>query len=437
MKFVKVLAITLMSLLLTGCYTQLEYSQTMKKITDEKSSKEAGVYAWDGEEKEEQSARNSEQTKEEYAEYENEGEEYIPVYYKDYEYATKYGDVYNIENYFGNDWYGYDAYHPYSSFISYHSWPPFYYDRWHYHSFFGHSYHRPSFALSFSIGWGSRYFYHRYYDPFYDPYFDHYYGYGYYSPFAYNYRYFYGKSGYGHGYYPDKKARQDDNTRYGPRSIGTNRVATDSNRSRGDTNGRATAVTNRSSSEVRTRSSGTLRTRSSTDSRTSVQKKAKRDSNSSGTTRTRTRGSASSINNDSQSLDNTERTRDRTYPIVIDEKQLEQIRSRKNDSSGITNRSRLGSDREQKPTFFNRMKNFFNEGNSRILNSGNDRTVRSRSKMPSSNRSKINRNSSSNRSSVTKSKSSSSNSRSRGSNSSSRSRSGNSSSSDSDRSRGN
>ena len=92
----------------------------------------------------------------------------------------------------------------------------------------------------------------------------------------------------------------------------------------------------------------------------------------------------------------------------------------------------------ERTTFFNRMKNFFEQNGSRFTNGNSGRTLRTRSSTPSTGRSKINRSSSSsNRSSVTRSKSSSSNSRSRGSSSSSRSRSDNSSSSSSDRSRGN
>lgn len=414
MKLFKTVLITLLSLLVTGCYTQLQYSQTMKKVTDEKQSEETGVYAWNGEEEEEQAVQKEGQPEDEqYAESESE-EEYIPVYYKDYEYATKYGDVYNVNNHFSNDWYAYKHYRPYSSFRSHYSWSPFYYDRWHHHSFFGYGYHRPAFGMSFSIGWGSPY-YRGFHDPFFDPYFD-YYWYRHHSPYANNYRYFYGKSGYGHGYYPDKKVRQDENTRYGPRSIGTNRVASDSNRSRSVTDGRAASVSKSSSSTVRTRSTGTLRTRSS-------------ENHSKGKSTTQRARNNNRIDSSSSDV-YLDRTRGEQRPVVIDEKQLKQIRSRLgNTGSSDINRSRLGNERKETPTFFNRMKDFFQE-------SANS-TIRTRSTTRSTNRAKVNRNSSTNRSSVTKSKSSSSNTRSRGSSSSSRSRSDNSgsSSSDSDRSR--
>jgi len=427
MKFFKVFIITLLAFFLTGCYTQLQYSQTMKKVTDKKPTSGTSVYSWSGEEEAEssQNERDKDVTK---AKHNQEvTEEYIPIYYKDYEYATKYGDVYNF---YGNDWYGYNAY-PYYGPDYTHLTHSFFYDRWLYHSFYDRWYRNPSFYFSITFGWGTPYYrYNSFYGRHYDPYFD-YYLYGNFSPFAYNY--FYGRSGYGYGYWPDKKKSVNKNVKYGPRTIGTNRVDTDKNRSRVVNGNRSAAVTNRTSSTVRTRSVGTTRTRG-TSSRSTVNRTKSRDNSSS--SRSRTRGQDRIDNNQTSRYDY--RNRGDEIPLVIDEKQLEQIRARirDNNRNNIIYRSRINNERER-TTFFNRMKNFFEQNGSRFTNGNNGRTLRTRSSTPSTRRSKINRSSSSNRSSVTRSKSSSSNSRSRGSSSSSRSRSDNSSSSSSDRSRGN
>ncbi|WP_141239937.1 hypothetical protein [Aliifodinibius salipaludis] len=429
MKLFKALIITLMSLLLTGCYTQLQYSETMKKVTDKKKASDTSTYAWSGEEEDEssQDQTNGDVTEAEHQQ--AEAKEYIPVYYKDYEYATKYGNVYNF---YGDDWYGYNTY-PHLRYSSFYSWHPFSYDRWAYHSFYGRWYDRPHYGLSISLRWGWPSYHYGYYDPFYSPYYD-YYWHRYYSGYAYGYGNFYGKSGYGQGYYPDKKVREDSNVRYGPRSIGTNRVESSGNRSRAVSGDRSAAVTNRKSSTVRTRSVGTTRTRDTSDRSTVKRTKSRDDSSSSSRSRTRGQGQ---INN--SRVDRYDYRRGDELPLVIDEKQLEQIRARNsNNRNSIINRSQSNSNRER-TTFFNRMKNFFEQGTSSFSNGNNGRTLRTRSSYPSTNRSAINRSSSSNnRSSVTRSKSSSSNSRSRGSSSSSsRSRSDNGSSSSSDRSRGN
>jgi len=434
MKLFKALIITLMSLLLTGCYTQLQYSQTMKKVTDKKETSDTPAYSWSGEEKAESSQDKSDENVAKAEHQQEETEEYIPVYYKDYEYATKYGDVFNF---YGNDWYGHNTY-PYSGYSSFGSWHPFSYDRWAYHSLYGRWYDRPHYGFSISLSWGWPSYHYGYYDPFYHPYHYNNYWHRYYSRYAYGYWNFYGKSGYGQGYYPDDKQREDSNIRYGPRSIGTNRVDTDRNRTRTVNSDRSAAVTNRTSSTVRTRSVGTTRTRG-TSGRSSVNRDKSRDNSSSN--RSRSRGQDQINNNSQQTSRYDYRNRGDEIPLVIDEKQLEQIRDRirDNNRNNIIYRSRINNERER-TTFFNRMKNFFEQNGSRFTNGNNGRTLRTRSSTPSTRRSKINRSSSSssNRSSVTKSKSSSSNSRSRGSSSSSRSRSDNSSSSsDSDRSRGN
>ena len=422
MKFLKAFVIALMSLLLTGCYTQLQYSQSMKKITDQEKKNNTPAYSWSGEEK----AESSEEMKNE-----EEVEDYIPVYYKDYEYTTKYGNVYNF---YGNDWYG-NNYRPYTRYGSYNSWHPYLYDRWAYHSFYGRGYDYPHYGFSISLSWGWPQYHYGFYDPFYNSYYD-YYWHRYYNRYAYSYWNFYGKSGYGQGYYPDKKVREDRNVRYGPRSIGTNRVATDSNRSRTVERDRSAVVTNKTSSTVRTRSTGTTRTRGTVRS-TRVNRSK---SNDSSTVRSRSRGN---IRVDDKNVsEHNYRSRGYTsdLPLVIDEKQLERIRARNSGNrNSIIHRSQSNSNRE-KTKLFNRMKNFFKHNSGSFSIENNGRTFRIRSSSPSTNRSAVNRSSSSNnRRSVTRSKSSSSNSRSRGSSSSSsRSRSGGSSSdSDSDHSRGN
>ena len=83
MKLAKATVLVLMALLLTGCYTQLQYSQTMKKVTDDRETPEQ---SWN----EDENKYDSEYDSSEYA-YE-EDEDYIPVYYKDYQYEDKYNN---------------------------------------------------------------------------------------------------------------------------------------------------------------------------------------------------------------------------------------------------------------------------------------------------------------------------------------------------------
>lgn len=437
MKFLKVFLITLISLLLSGCYTQLQYSQTMKKITDKEEEKKEEVYS-----SEEEKADTKDD--EEYTEYD---EDYIPIYYKDYEYADKYKDwacsSCNVYNFYGSNWYGYD---PNFSFYSHLTLSPYYFYSWHrpYHRYYGHPYYS-RFSISLSWGWGSPY-YHGFYDPFFDPYYN-YYWYSY-RPYAYNYRYFYG--GY---YYGNKKDRINPNVRYGPRSIGTNRVSGDNNRSRNGSSVTRRSATVTSKPTVRTRSSvGTTRTRSSSDRGTgsSVRTRSRSSSNDGGSSRSRSRDNfQSDISRDRIYID---RTGD-SEPVMINRNQLRYIRYRTVNLNDNSTRSledmpdirrRLEASKRNlnrtTPTFFERMKNFFETNTSRIVNtsrirSNSNGTVRSRSTSSSSRSSVSRSDNSSSRSSVTRSRSSSSDSRSRGS--SSRSRSGGSSSGGSERSRGN
>ena len=441
MKILKVFAMTMIALLLTGCYTQLQYSQTMRKITDEEK-KEAKTYPQNDQVREEAQVT---QQPDEYVE--NESEEYVPIYYKDYDYADGY-DKCNCNPYYSYNFYG-DSYF----FPSYGSWYDYYRPRlgigfstgyfspWHHRRYFGHS-----FAFTFSWGYPHSYYY---YDSFHYPFYD----YWYHRPIAYNYFYFYGNSRYGYGYYGEKYRKSDRNVRYGPRNTGSNRVVSDRNRS-GETRVRSRSTVNSGSRQgVRSRSVGTSRTRAT----------VKRNSNSSRVSRTRNSDANSSSartrsrddiqNNSSRERVYIDRTGQKSTPVVIDRDRYREIRSRtlRNNSARALDRSsdirsnslrkaRINDLRnrveQRRPTFFDRMKSFFENNSSRIINSrstnrSTNRTIRARS---SSNRSSISRSSSSSRSKVTRSRSSSGNSRSKGS--SSRSRSGGGSS-DSDRSRGN
>lgn len=452
MKTIKSILITLIAVLLTGCYTQLQYSHSMKKITD-KPKKEAKEYTRDrnGEQtsKTPQEETKRERSQKEYSEYTGE-EDYVPLYYKDYEYAERYDDCkcspYNVYNFYGSsyDWYGYN-YRPHHSFRSHLTISPFHFNQWQYrYRHFGHRYHHPGFA--FSISWGHP-FYH-FYDPFYDPY----YAYGSHYSISYNYFYFSGS------YYSENggKVVTNRNTRYGPRSIGTDRVVNRGDRSRSSrVSGRDAARVTKSSD--RSRSVGTTRTRNVDRKKNStVKRNRSKNSSGQGTTRSRSR------ENIQQGQD-----RDRVYydrtdspqrPVVIDRERARTIRSRTvNSNDNTVRRSRSQDDdsrnrfrkvdldrnveqRHSRTTFFHRMKSFFQNNAGNFINN-NDWGRSGRSKVnnrsSSSSRSSVGRSSSkSDNSSVTRSRSSSGNSRS--GSGSSRSRSGDGdSSSGSDRSRGN
>jgi hypothetical protein len=452
MKVIKSILITLIALLLTGCYTQLQYSQKMHKITD-KNKKEVQKNYQSGEEQTNNEAQA--ESDEQYADYAGE-EDYVPVSYKDYEYVQKYADCncspYNVYNFYGSsyDWYGYNYYKPYYSFRSHLTLSPFYYHNWRYPHHFGYS----RFAFSFS--WGSPHFYHSFYH---DPFYDYYFGY---SPFAYNYHRFYGSYGYGYYYGGSKEnVSRDSDVRYGPRSIGTNRVVTTtrerSNSVRNES-GRRTKVNNKAKVQTRsvgtTRSRGTVKQNTGSSTVTSRNRSRSDEGNSSGTTRSRSRNNDNIQSDNSRNQVYIDRTGEST-PVLIDRDRYDAVRSRTiinrnsprdsdtNNERNILQRVRkvnLNTIEQEKPTFFQRMKGFIESSTSRINTTrSSSSSVRSWS-TSSSNRSSVSRTkSSSSRSSVSQSNSSSSNSRSRGgSSSSSRSRSGgNSDSSSSDRNRGN
>lgn len=441
MKLVKALLITLSAVLLTGCYTQLQYSQGMHRVTDQRKADPA-----------------AQQQNEQHQEYEE--DEYIPVYYKDYEYAQRWSDcrcniysTYNFNRYDSYDnWYGH-SYHPYR-FHSYHSWSPYY--RWKLRHQFGHRFYGSSFG--FSLHWGSPY-----YDPFfYDPYYYGAFAHGF-SPWSRNYFIFYGQPGSGYyGGIPGNKGVIDRNRSYRPRSIGTSRVSGNSTRSREATVGRQGVTRNKSA--IRTRANGTTRSRGAINN-------TRRSSSSSGratgrsVSRSRDGASSTSVRSNSRSRGNIQGQSDHRQPAsqlrsrnlqeTSDNQQQSRIiryrslnqnwnsRQAENNSRIIRNRLRSQMAPEVKSnyrqrsrsSFFDRMRGFLESSGKQIINSANNSgRIRLRSRSSSTNRSSINRSSrsQSRSSSVTRSRSSSNN-RS-GSSSRSRSRSG---SSGSDRSRGN
>lgn len=442
MKILKVFGITVIALLLTGCYTQLQYSQTMREVTDQKE-KEAKTYSWNDDEKANEEAQveaeSAQRTEEQYADSAVASEEYIPIPYKNYGYADAY-DACNCDPYYSYNFYG-DSYF----FPSYGSWYNYYRPRFGIGFTTSHFYrwqmrHYWGSSLTFGFSWGYP-GYHSFYDPFYyDPFYDYYWYHR--SPFAFNYYYFYGKSGYGHGYYDDRKSRRSD-VRYGPRTVGADRVVTNRDRSR-DAQLRSRTINNDGSrQEVRTRSVGSSRSRATVDRNSSSTRRIRsRTSNENSATRTRSRDNVQSNNRERVYIDRTDQSGD---PVIISADRYREIRARSlsnsslrtlDNNSDLRNHLRIVQDQNNdlrsriehnRPTFFNRMKSFFESNSSRFINSrstyrSNNRAIRSGSS--SSRSSTIGRSSGHSRSSVTRSRSSSSSSRSRGTSSSSRSRSG-------------
>ncbi|HKL17659.1 MAG TPA: hypothetical protein VJ905_01775 [Halalkalibaculum sp.] len=441
-----ILVILLLSFGLTGCYTQLEYSQKMKRVTSEKS--DTG-YAWSDEDEEKANLTEADsiyiaetygakvapyREGEQEAVYED--EDYIPIPYKDYDVVETYEacdcDPYKeyviYNNYYPSSW-------GYSSFYSPHHYygSSFYafgahYDYWRY--IHGYDHFRRGFGLGFYLTfYGGSYYSPFFYDPFY---------YGYYPGYYYN-PYHYSNFYYGGGYAGYINDRRSDR-RYGPRSIGADRVRngntairnrSDITRSRKDGNTVRTRTTGvqrtrgtvQRSGSTTTRNRGTIgnssRTRSNngTRSRGAVKRSGGND-NGKGVSRSR---SGSSINRDHH--DNRQRSRVTNLgvnrnkslmsaPVRIDRAEMES-RIRKQRIKSL-------NDPQTKRSFFGRFKSVFDNGSiySRSrYNSGTNRSFKSSSRS----RSKIGNTSRSSRSSsgssVTRSRSSSksSGSRSRGS----------------------
>lgn len=438
MKIFKALVLTFTALFLfTGCYTQLQYSQKMSKVTDAR-------YVEEGESDEQVTDDRSYDTTEEdviaYAE-----ESGVPIYYKNYYVANWWNDC-------ACSPYGYDYYSDYWYYDRFHFGSPYYYSR---HHFYSNPYlrwklrhHRwAHFGSSFSMTWRWGYHYPHHYYGYYDPFIYNYYG----QPIAYNNYYFYGR---GYGYWNGGNVdRGDNNRRYGPRGIGTSRTVTDdTNRARErqsvtNSGNRSTTSTPRTVGSSRTRSntsSGTvIRTTTSRNSDGASTRtrsvKRKKDDSTSNSPNVRTRSRSGDNNSESVSSDQNRR-RIISLPDYVNssprnnEEIRQRIRNSKIPASSVNVRS---SSRERK-TFLNRVGSFINR-TTRTISSSPSRT---RSSSVGTNSSSVRRSSPS----VTRSKSSSSSTRSRGSVSRSKSSSSSSSSgsrsrsgggSSSDRSRGN
>lgn len=449
------LILLLLSFTLTGCYTQLEYSQKVSRITDEKPVE---GYAWSDEAEKKETeeeranltvadsiyiaetygAKVSPYTEPEDEEYYYE-EDYIPIEYKDYSVIDQY-EACGCNPY--KTYIIYDSYYPtsswyfgsnyyYSSRYHYYNWRPYYgyaspFYRWHWNYHLGFNYYHRGFGLAFY--WGSPY----YYDPFfYDPFY-----YGFHRPIYYNNYYF--------GTYAGTVRSNKTNRRYGRRSVGADRV-----RSRDATLRNRSGVTrnNTATRTVRSRSIGTKRSRGTVRSSggTTVRSRgATRVGRSQSGSRTRSRGtikrSRDNNRNDLRSrtrgsrVDRDDNDRQRAvsrsglrYPrnsVVLSPQRRAEIEAKlRTQRAKQINRSARNSSRK---SFFGRLGNIFNNGRSIRSNSSSrnrsfnfgDRS-RSRSKVGRSRSS-----SGSSRSSVTRSrsKSKSSPSRSRGSSSSKRSR---------------
>lgn len=256
MKLLKMLLLIGLMVGLTGCYTQLEYSQKMNRVTDKPSQAQNSDQERQGQESDDEYYTEED---EEYI-YDSETEEYIPANYQNYNVYKFYNDCYCS---------------PYASYD--------YFDSW---------YGSPGISFSVTFGkpyWGSRYSWHHYnswhrymafnyryhhYRPYWGnrwghPYYSSYYGYpGHYS-FIYN------------TYYPVTKGSyvdRDEDRSYSPRNIGTNRVAaTEDNAVRSRAN---------SSSRIKSRSD------SSQDSRIITRTRSASDSNRTKVTGERTRTNA-------------------------------------------------------------------------------------------------------------------------------------------------
>ncbi len=437
MKLLKALVLTFTALFLfTGCYTQLQYSKQMKKVTDARYGQEntSEEQVTQREDRYSGEAGEMGETEEGLADYTEEND--IPIYYKNYYVANWWNDC-------ACSPYGYNYYSDYGYYDRFHFGSPFYYSR---HHFYSDPYvrwklrhHRGfHFGSSFSMTWRWGYHHpHHFYGYYYDPFLYNYYGY-YGHPVAFNNFYFYGR-GFGHFNNGSIVRSSDNNRRYGPRSIGTNRTVTDdTNRARERQS--VTNSGNRAADTSAPRTVGTSRTRSSTDTVTrtrtttsgnsvrttrtrSVQRKKDDTTTNATNTRVRSRGG----DNSKSVSDDQNRSRKISLPQYVNtprsnEQIRQRVRSSKVPSSPVNVRS---SNSRERKTFLNRVGSFINNTTSTISNS----TTRTRSSSVKARSSSVKRSSSS----VSRSKSNSSSTRSRGS--VSRSKSSSSSSSSGSRSR--
>lgn len=440
MKFFKTVVVALIiTFALTGCYTQLQYSQKMKRVSDQESVDE---YSWNDDEK----AYPSEG---DYDEYE---EGYVPIYYKDYDAAGYWNDCrcspYSYRTGYVDGFYGGRSYG--SPFISL-GFGFGYGSRFDSHTW----YHNPSWYMS------SRFWFNYYYGPaspfrfyaFFDPFFydsfffynPYYFGYGPYYAGYYGYGGYYG-GGYGYGYVRDYEPAR----RYGLRSRdGASRVDTDrSTRTRGaaridsGTRARSSDKAVRSRSTSSTRSRGTVeRSRSRSGSTGRVTPTRTRNSSGSSGSVGRSRSSGSSRSSGTRSRGNDSINESRLSPVGFIDTRGNIVRSpavrlgsSDIESNRLRNARHRNVQRSSSHSFWDRLKSAFDSDRSHrtfIRNRRHDSpSVRSHFERSSSRPAVRSRSSGSNRSSgstVTKS-------RSRSSSSGTRSRSSGSSRS---RSRGN
>lgn len=422
---------------LTGCYTQLRYSQRINRITEE--PRHSATYSWDGEEEAQPRAQTDENYEEGYEDGYYDGTE-DAYYYKDYE-AAEWYSRHGFGSFY-DDYYFHRYSFPYwSHYRRYYD--PFFYD------YYPGTYASFSFSLHFGHSFGAFYGYpYRWYRYRTFGYWNPYYGYGYGPVFVNNYFY----SGYA-GYVGVSKRDKDKDRRYGRRSvIGTNRVRSGSSdgnvrsarASELREKGRQTSTTRVRSRDTSTRerSRSTVRSRSRTDDTrvrsTGRSRSSSSGSRSSGSTTRRSRGNDYS----SSAVTNTEAQdrRDRqAYSDYERYKELnrEHIRNRIENSRtsqwGLDRSVRDIIDIKRSDNSRNRVRFDFN--NNRSPKNGFDSIFKSRSSNNSSSNSSTTRvrtqSSSSSRSSGNVSSSSRSRSSSRSSDSSS------SSGSSSRRSRGN
>lgn len=254
MRLSKMLLLIGLMLGLSGCYTQLEYSQKMNRVTDDRSQAQQKEQDRRDDTSEEYYADDYEE--EEYI-YDEETNEYIPVTYRNYNVYKFYNDCY-CSSYAGYD----------------------YFDNW---------YGSPGISFSFTFGrpyWSSRYYWnrhsswHRYMAFNHRSHYYHHWRSGWwgYNPHPYYSSYYYGYPAHYsfiyNTYYPVTKGSYTDNDvkngSYGPRNIGTDRVASsdaNSARSRATTSSRMKSQNNSDSTQdsriiTRTRSaSDTNRTK--------------------------------------------------------------------------------------------------------------------------------------------------------------------------------
>ncbi|MDZ7691231.1 MAG: hypothetical protein U5K69_08890 [Balneolaceae bacterium] len=419
MKFkIHLILLTTLAFLISGCYTQLQYSQGINRITDEPRPQGSGTYSWGGDEEAKPSKTGEQPT-----EYE--------VGYED-GYVDGIDDAYYYKDYKVADWYARHGFSTMYGFPHHYGFP-----RWrHYSTFHNPYYHRfyprTYASLSFSFGsfgafYGFPYSWHRYRQiHFWDPY----YGYGYGPTFVYNNIYYHG--GYAKYIGPDKR---DKDRKYGRRTtVGTNRVGSGYTRDSGsntntirsrdrDTN---TSVKNKTRGTNTIRTRGTTRvntsrgtTRSGSDNgRVRSTGRSGQDGNNgrnNGDTNRRSRGGNDSYNVSSiDRNDDSSTSRARSYEEYRNALRNSLLKNRSRVINRIEN-SRAPDvnfetpSRKRSSSFGNRLLNSMQKSldNSSIRNRINSNSNNNNSSTRSSVRTRSNSSSSSNRGNVSRSRSSS------------------------------